>query len=204
MGNDTEIIPYDKEKYQLGDYKAFSYAVVWFLDDNNKPLSELPFRLKLSGYAGITFVKNYSYYSNPNSFCQQFLQTYKELTGDKAVEKNNIFYAHAIYSPQLTRSKVTSSVNGKSSFAIQTEGFTAPNVNNFASLIIKNNTETSNRIKELVELSKSWVRFVAAEPDEVQQVQAQLEPAVDRYDSPFDAGLEPATEAIRKGDLIPL
>jgi hypothetical protein len=26
--------------------------VVWFLDNNNKPLSQLPFRLKCSGYSG--------------------------------------------------------------------------------------------------------------------------------------------------------
>ena len=52
MANEFEIIPYDKAKVE--GYKAFSYAVVWFLDENNQPISELPFRLKCSGYSGIT------------------------------------------------------------------------------------------------------------------------------------------------------
>ena len=82
MSNGHETIPYDKKKHDAGGHKAFSYLVVWFLDDNNKPLSELPFRLKCSGYSGLTFIQNYDYYNNPRSFCQQFLATYKSLTSD--------------------------------------------------------------------------------------------------------------------------
>lgn len=59
MSNETETIPYNKAKYSQGEYKAFSYAVVWFLDDNNQPISELPFRLKCSGFSGVTFLQNY-------------------------------------------------------------------------------------------------------------------------------------------------
>jgi Family of unknown function (DUF5895) len=35
MSNDTETIPYDKKKHDAEGYKAFSYLVVWFLDDHN-------------------------------------------------------------------------------------------------------------------------------------------------------------------------
>jgi hypothetical protein len=52
MSNDSETILYDKKKHDAGGYKAFSYVVVWFLDNNNKPLSQLPIRLKCSGYSG--------------------------------------------------------------------------------------------------------------------------------------------------------
>ena len=161
MTNGLEMVAYTKEKFQTGEYKAFSYVVVWFLDDNNKPLSDLPFRLKCSGFAGLTFLKNYSYYNNPNSFCKQFLQTYKILTGDRAIDKNEIFYAHGVYQPTLTRQKATSSINGQSSFAVMTNSFLKPNTSNFGSLIIKNGTEVSHKIKELIETTKPWLEIDA-------------------------------------------
>ena len=157
MSDGYETIPYNKAKYAQGDYKAFSYAIVWFLDKENKAISTLPFRLKCSGYAGTTFLKNYSYYNNPDSFCKKFLQTYKSLTGDRAAEKNNIFYAHGVYQPKLIMTKVTSSVNGQSSWAVVTDSFVEPTENNFKQLIIKNNSELSSKIQEYIEITQSWL-----------------------------------------------
>lgn len=165
MSNDVETIPYSKQKFGSGNYKAFSYVVVWFLDRNNKPISELPFRLKCSGHAGFTFLKNYSYYNNPDSFCKKFLATYKILTGDRAIDKNDIFYAHGIYQPNLTRRKATSSVNGQSSFAVMTDSFIQPTKDNFGSLIIKNSSPTSNQIKQFIETTKPWLKTESTEPD---------------------------------------
>ena len=165
MSNEAEIIPYNKEKFQSGEYKAFSYVVVWFVDENNQPLSELPFRLKCSGYAGLTFLKNYSYYNNASSFCKKFLQVYKNLTGDRAIDKNELFYAHGVYQPTLTRQKATSTINGQSSFAVMTNSFLEPNNGNFGSLIIKNGSETSNKIKEYIETTKSWLQIESVTPE---------------------------------------
>lgn len=161
MSNETETIPYDKKKHDAGDYKAFSYLVVWFLDQDNNPLSELPFRLKCSGYSGLTFIQNYVYYNNPRSFCQQFLATYKSLTGDRAIEKNELFYAHAVYRPTLVRARVTSSINGQSNIAVLTSGFLEPTSDNFASLIIKNGGEVSDKIKQSIQTTKSWLKSEA-------------------------------------------
>ena len=91
MSKGKEVIPYNREKSE--EYEAFSYAIVWLLDEYNQPLSEQPFRLKCSGYSGLTFIKNYEYYNNPNSFCKQFLSVYKNLTKERAIEKNDVFYA---------------------------------------------------------------------------------------------------------------
>ena len=178
MSNEFETIPYDKEKFILGEYKAFSYAVVWFLDNNNQPLSELPFRLKCSGYAGLTFLKNYSYYNNPNSFCKKFLQVYKSLTKDRAVDKNNVFYAHGIYQPILTRKKATSSINGQSSFAVMTDSFIEPTAENFASLIVKNGSEISNKIKEFIQTTQPWLQIesIKLESDRFQPASELAEP----------------------------
>ncbi|MEM8827852.1 MAG: DUF5895 domain-containing protein [Cyanobacteria bacterium P01_G01_bin.19] len=159
MSNEGKTVAYDKDKFIPGEHKAFSYVVVWFLDNNNQPLSELPFRLKCSGYAGITFLKNYSYYNNPNSFCKKFLQVYKNLTKDRAVDKNDIFYAHGVYQPVLTRKKATSSTNGQSSFAVMTDSFLEPTEANFASLIIKNGSEISNKIKEFIHTTEPWIQI---------------------------------------------
>ena len=164
MSNDKETIPYSKQLCQSGNYKAFSYVVVWFLDRNNKPISELPVRLKCSGYSGLTFLKNYSYYNNANSFCKKFLQTYKNLTGDRAIDKNEIFYAHGVYQPNLTRRKATSSVNGQSSFAVMTDSFVEPTKDNFASLIIKNGSVVSNKIKEFIKTTEPWLKTESVEP----------------------------------------
>ena len=163
MSDGTETIAYNKSKFQSGSYKAFSYIVVWFVDNLNQPLSKLPFRLKCSGYSGYTFLKNYSYYNNPNSFCHKFLATYKTLTGDRAINKNDVFYAHGVYQPTLTRQKATSSVNGQSSFAVMTDSFVEPTKDNFSSLIIKNGSQTSIQIKEFIETTKSWLKTESVE-----------------------------------------
>ena len=168
MSNGTEIIPYNKTKSEEG-YKAFSYAVVWFLNNNNQPISELPFRLKCSGFSGVTFLQNYSYYNRTECFCKKFLNVYKLLTGDRAIDKNDVFHAHAIYQPQLVRQKATSSVNGQSSFTVMTDSYIEPTKNNFGELIIKNGSPVSNKIKELIESTKSWLKTeVAADNDKAQ------------------------------------
>ncbi|WP_036487188.1 DUF5895 domain-containing protein [Myxosarcina sp. GI1] len=166
MSNEIETIPYSKAKCDEGGYKAFSYTIVWFLDKNNKPISKLPFRLRCSGNAGYTFHKNYQYYDNSNSFCKKFFASYKTLTDDPATEKNSLFYAHAVYQPTLVREKVTSSVNGKSSYAVITKSFVEPTKNNFGSLIIKNGSQTSDRIKQLIETTKSWLKTESVEAEE--------------------------------------
>lgn len=181
MQDNFETVPYNKAKFAQSNYKAFSYAIVWFLDRDNQAISSLPFRLKCSGYSGVTFLKNYSYYNNPNSFCKKFLQTYKNLTGDEATEKNNIFYAHAVYQPKLLRSKATSSVNGQSSFAVMTDSFVEPTSANFTDLIVKNGSELSTKIKEYIEITKSWLN----EPEKIRTEPQQLiEPPINNTPEP--------------------
>jgi hypothetical protein len=180
MSNETETIPYDKKKHDAEGYKAFSYVVVWFLNDNNKPLSELPFRLRCSGYAGTTFLKHYSYYNVADCFCKQFLATYKFLTNDRAIDKNEIFYSHGVYQPTFVRKQVTSSVNGQKSSAVITDGFVQPTPDNFASLIIKNGSEISIKIKQLIQTTKSWLKSESDTPrvevSDDNAVQASLTP----------------------------
>ncbi|WP_156114165.1 hypothetical protein [Myxosarcina sp. GI1] len=160
--------------------------VVWFLDSHNQPLSELPFRLKCSGYSGITFLKNFSYYNNADSFCKKFLQTYKALSGDKAAEKNDVFYAHAVYQPTLVREKATSSVNGQSSYAVMTKSFVEPTRDNFTSLIVKNGSSVSERIKQLIETTKSWLKTESVEPEEEKAESEELEQDVVETDLSAD------------------
>lgn len=169
MSDGIKTMPYSKVKFAEGGFKAFSYVVVWFLDHNNQPLSKLPFRLKCSGYAGLTFLKNYSYYNNPNSFCKHFLNVYKTLTGDRAIDKNDIFYAHGVYQTELVRKKATSSHNGQSSFAVMTDSFVEPTPANFAALIIKNGSTLSCKIKQLLETTKSWLKTEAVELETEEQ-----------------------------------
>jgi hypothetical protein len=158
MSNDTQTIPYDRKQHDAGGYKAFSHLVVWFLDDHNQPLSEKPFRLKCSGYSGLTFLQHYSYHNQPHSFCNQFLAIYKSLTCDRAIEKNEIFYAHAVYQPTFVRKKVTSSVNQQSSMAVITNGFLEPTSDNFPLMIIKHGSDVSLKIKQLIQTTQPWLK----------------------------------------------
>lgn len=154
-----EVFTYNKNQFNQGDFKAFSYAVIWFLDDNKKPLSKLPFRLKCSGYSGYTFNTKYDYYNNPKSFCKCFLSAYKNITNDRAINKNEIFYAHGIYKPNFMRKKAISRKNGQSSFTVLTESFIVPNKDNFPQLIVKNGSETSEKIKQFMVETESWIEF---------------------------------------------
>lgn len=163
MNRNQEIIPYDKTRKKDG-FAPFSYVIVWFLDHNNQPLSELPFRLKCSGFAGYTFLQHYNYANNDESFCQKFLRTYKHLTQDRAINKNEIFYAHAIYCARLSRRQVESSENGQRNKAVITTNFINPTEDNFGSLIIKNQSPVSLRIQELIETTKSWLKTEIAVP----------------------------------------
>ena len=175
MSNELETIPYNRAKHNEGGYKAFSYVVVWFLDENNRPISKLPFRLKCSGFAGVTFLQNYDYYNRPDSFCKQFLNIYKSLTNDRAIGKNSIFYAHAVYEPILIRDKATSSANGQSSFAVMTDGFVEPTAENFGSLIIKNGSSVSNRIKQMIEVTEPWLKTEAVTDHSEPEMPVNLE-----------------------------
>ena len=158
MTKEAVTVSYNKETYEEGDWKAFSYAVVWLVDENNQPLSEAPFRLKCSGFAGITFLKNYSYYNNPDSFTKKFLSVYKQLTGDRTINKNDVFYAHAVYQIELVREKATSSFNGQSSWAVQTKSFLEPTKENFGKLIVRNGTPFSEKIKAAIEETQAWLK----------------------------------------------
>jgi hypothetical protein len=106
----------------------------------------------------LTFLQNYSYYNVTDSFCKQFLTTYKSLTGDRAIDKNEVFYSHGVYQPTFVRKQVTSSVNGQKSSAVITDGFVQPTPDNFASLIIKNGGEVSSQIKQFIQTTKSWLK----------------------------------------------
>lgn len=93
------------------------------------------------------------------------------MTNDPASEKNNIFYAHAVYQPKLVREKVTSSRNNQSSFAVVTHSFIEPTLQNFSQLIIKNNSELSVKIKEFVETTLPWLNEPTAPEPEPQPIE---------------------------------
>ena len=163
MSNGSEVTLFDAgRRNKEHGWKAFSYAVVLFLDENNEPLSELPFRLKCSGHAGMSFIKSYQYYQNTDSFVNKFISVYQELTGDKE-PKNDMFFAHAVYQPYFVEGEATAS-NGESSSCCLTSSFKVPNSENFTEFIIpwikdgERNPE-SEKIIQMQKQSKSWIEI---------------------------------------------
>ncbi len=155
MSKDEEIIKYDASK-QGTAWKSFSYAIVFFLDKNNQPLSQIPLRLKCVGQAGISFIKHYNHYNNSQSFTQKFFQVYQELTGD-CTPKNQVFFSHAVYVPNLVKGLAKSRSSELCSPACLTEGFLEPTTDNFTSLIIKNGSPVSTQIKQARADTEHWI-----------------------------------------------
>ena len=144
------------------DWKKFSYAVVWFVGEEKTPLSDLPFRLRISGQAGMSFINHYRKNNGAGCFCDEFFKLYKELNpADRDNAKNDLFWAHAIYVPKLAEKEAKSKLTGESSEVCMTVGFLKPTKNNFLDLIIskKANQELSDRILEQVERTKGWVNI---------------------------------------------
>ena len=144
------------------NWKKFTYAVIWFLGEDNKPLSTLPFRLRISGQAGMSFINHYRNYTGASCFCGEFFKLYKELNpADRDNAKNDLFWAHAIYAPKLAEKEAKSKLTGESSEVCMTVGFLKPTKNNFFDLIVskKANQELSDRILEQVEKTKAWINI---------------------------------------------
>ena len=171
MANDQETIEFDKDKYRSGDgYKAFTYLIILLLDDDNNPLADSPVRLKCSGISGLTFNQHYSYWNKSDSFCNTLLAAYKEVTGDRAINKNEVFYAHGVYQPLLERKKVSSSNDASlSSNTVVTVDYATPDKTNLGKFIIKNGSPVSDRIKEFMETTKDWIDIIAKKTDDINQ-----------------------------------
>ncbi len=156
MGKDGQVTKYNAQLKSQG-WKSFSYAIVFFLSEQNELLSESPFRLKCSGQAGISFIKNYSHYSNQECFTNKFLICYQRLTGDKN-RKNQLFFSHAVYVPYLKEGEAFNRDKTQSSPACLTEGYLEPIPENLVTLIIKNATYTSDLIKQAIEATADWIK----------------------------------------------
>lgn len=164
--NTGEIEPYSLAL--KGQGKVFSYFVVWFLSADNEPISLSPFRLKLSGQAGVTFRKNFI--SSGDCFCSRLARAYAQASGDKS-SKNELFYSHSIYIPKLGRGKATNA-QGQSSPACLTEGFELPSEKTLKEFLIPGNSILSQKIRELHQETKTWIKLerVQEEYSEVSEV----------------------------------
>lgn len=150
-------------------WKRYSYVVVWFLGKDKNFLSEVPFRLRVSGQAGMSFINNYRNYSGTSSFCEEFFQLYKKLNpADKDNTKNDLFWAHTIYVPQLAEKEAKSKITGECSDVCMTVGFVKPTKENFLDLVIsrKKDQELSDRILEQIENTKGWIDVVQISKEE--------------------------------------
>ena len=156
MGKDGQVTKYNAQLKNQG-WKSFSYAIVFFLSEQNELLSETPFRLKCGGQAGITFIKNYSHYSNQECFTKKFLICYQYLTGDTS-PKNQLFFSHAVYIPFLREGEAFNRDKTQSSPACLTDGYLVPTPENLVTLIIRNATYTSDLIKQGIKATADWIK----------------------------------------------
>lgn len=154
---DYNPILFDRNIYNGDHFNAFSYKVVYFLDKNNKPLSKIPFRIKLSGYAGTTFNQKFSNYRDNKAFCSMVLKVYKKLSGDKSKKgKSESFYAHAVFMPTFKRENVTNAM-GLSSFAVKVVSFVEPTEENFLAILLSVKNPENAFVAEAIEATKDWI-----------------------------------------------
>lgn len=147
-GKDTYAEKFDLQKYvdNKTNYKVWGYAVVMFLSKDNEFLSELPFRIKLNGQAGMSFVEcwNGGKTNKPNLFKHLFSQ-YQQATGKKLEPIS--FKSHMVYEPILEEKEVG---NGSDTSSVcLTVGFKQYPLD-------KGLISRSQEIVDFVELTKSW------------------------------------------------
>lgn len=139
---------FDLQQYSnnKSSYKVWGYAVIMFISQDNKFLSEIPFRIKLNGVAGISLIEcwNGGKTNAPNLFKHLFDQ-YKKATGKKLEPIS--FKSHMIYEPVFERKTVGQGSN--QSPVCYTTGFKKYELEN--GLISRN-----QEIVDFVELTKSW------------------------------------------------
>ncbi|MEO1671687.1 MAG: DUF5895 domain-containing protein [Cyanobacteria bacterium J06631_2] len=134
--NGRDIYLYEREHCK--GFKAFSYWIVWFVDEQNKPLSALPFRLKCSGYQGTSLIKLYDHPQEENTFCDRVIETYCSLAQNPQVNNKALLLAHAVYQPNLVRElRAPRSHPQHKSMTVQAKDFLIPTRENFSSLVIK-------------------------------------------------------------------
>jgi len=98
---------FDSKVFKKPEYKAWGYRSILFIDKNNQPLSEIPFRLKLGGCAGQSFRHNFDYGGNfcdgPTLFAYLFSEFKKQT---KRVQEPVSFRSHMIFEPIFEKKKV--------------------------------------------------------------------------------------------------
>lgn len=145
-GSYTEKFNLNQYTENKANYKIWGYAVVMFLSQDNKFLSELPFRIKSNGVAGISFMEcwNGGKTNTPNLFAHLFKQ-YQQVTGKKLEPIS--FKSHMIYEPTFER-KMVGKGNNQSPVCFTTD---------FKKYELQDGLiSRSQEIVDFVELTKSW------------------------------------------------
>lgn len=155
--NGRDIYLYDREECK--GYKAFSYWVIWFVDNENRPLSRLPFRLRCTGYQGTSLMKLYDYPNEENTFCDHVIDIYQRKARNPQIANKELFLAHAVYQPNLVREmKAPKSNPQHGSMTVIARDFLIPTAENFSSLIIKNGSLESQWISKFIADTKPWLK----------------------------------------------
>jgi len=153
--NGGKYFEFDPDLREKGGFeKVFSYVVIWFVGENNEPLSDKPFRLRCSGKPGGSFRQNF-YSGNPKCFAKMFLNLYQDLSEDKT-PKNWLFFAHTIYQPKIEIEEITLQ-NKSKVYVATTKSFVEPSLDNFVDIAIANGCDLSMKIREAMATSESWL-----------------------------------------------
>ena len=165
MRKERQKFLYDNETYLANKklWECFRYATVFFVDENKQLMSERPFRLKLSGLAGMSF-KDF-YMGDPKKKINGFVDVYKSLyqQGIKDTKSSGKFLlACAIYEPKMEIKLVTSTDTQEQSNACLTVGFQEMTVDNIKkytipSMIKKEINPLILKLEQTLEETKDWL-----------------------------------------------
>lgn len=149
MSKDASILKYDPIKRQREGYKPLSYLVVWFVGEDNKPLSDLPFRVKTSSVAGKSIRDAFKAWQGT------LLSSYKALEGTT----KGLTWSAGVFSVEWTKTQVDTPDKTKVSVST-VKDFLKLTPENLENNFILPGSETGKKLVETKELIKDWCNLV--------------------------------------------
>lgn len=184
------IIPYNRTKSNEGNWRSFSYKIVWFLAENNHPLHAIPVRLKFSGKANYTLANDYKAFKPEieKAYSDWELASGKAKPGQIKKAKGDLFFAHAIYQPTLEEGEASNGV--ASSPAVVCTGHKVPTADKIMEFLIPPTMpELRAEILEYHDLAGDWVIAKTDEPPKVNPDTGEISPS--DFDGEWESAITP-------------
>lgn len=168
----------DKER----GFKPAQKALVFFLDQDNQPLHEIPFGWTIKGYMQYSFIDALERYR------KEFETVWAKARGEVRTAKNQKFHSMVVFDWQ-SGAELKGSAQA-SNYACMVKSFTVPTVENYRSLFVGYDAEVKAAALEAFDDSEGWGIFRDREPEPgYEEDRLSSEYALDPVPAPAAVGI---------------